>query len=428
MKTITPTLIAALAIAAPSFAADLIVEESGVSPLYGTITDAVAAASPGDRIFVKNKSGNVPYTENVTIDKPIELLPYANNGQFIVFGTYTITPNGANFSATHNSVRIIGMLNQSGSINASANNSTGNDIEVSVLSSQLNSGSISITGTSYISRVAGNWLLSGSITTRQATISGNLVNGQITVNDPGVTSTETMYVIGNRITTNTGSVVSNGAIVWTNNDHYLHIANNHIRSDQTTGLIRVTSIKAGSEDNMIVNNSCETSSSASNLGIDISAAVPSGCRLKIENNAFHDGFTGNDTGSSEYAVEFSGGVTAGALVELSYNAHEGWELGFTSASTSTVAQTGNTAAASTFDVNDLTGVSTSVEAVNRGNPGGEYYDHDLTRNDIGVAGGSFNSNNFWPILTGGARVFIVKTPRLAVPSGTIDAEAEGHDR
>ena len=428
MKTIVPSFLAAFAFALSSFGADLIVEESGISPLYGTIQDAVTAASPGDRVFVKNKSGSVPYTESVTIDKPIEILPYANNGQFIVFGNYTISPNATNFSAVNNSVRIIGMLNTSGSINASANNSTGNAIEVSVLSSQMNSGSINVTGTGYVSRVSGNWLQSGSITTREATISGNLVNGDISVNDAtSVLASDTIYVIGNRVTTNTGALTNDG-ITWANDDHYCHIANNHVRSDTGNGLIRITALRTGSEDNVVLNNSCETGSSLDNSGIAIIPNVPAGCRLKIENNALHDGFTGNDTGATEHAIDFSGGVTAGAVVEVNYNVHEGWEIAFTNVSTSLASQTGNVLAPATFDVNDVSGQCTVAEAINAGNPGGEYTDHDLSRNDVGVAGGSFNYNNFWPILTGGARVFIVKTPRLAIPSSTIDAEGEGFDR
>ena len=48
-----------------AFGADWVVEENGISPNFATIQDAVTAASPGDRIFVVNKSGSIPYMENV---------------------------------------------------------------------------------------------------------------------------------------------------------------------------------------------------------------------------------------------------------------------------------------------------------------------------------------------------------------------------
>lgn len=411
-------------------AADLIVEENGVLPNYGTIQAAVTAAGAGDRIFVKNKSGSVPYQENVTIDKPISILAFDANGSFLVFGSFTISPNGANFSPTFNTLNIIGMRNTSGSINATSNNSTGQTIYLNMMSNQLNSGSINLSGTNYISQVAGNWLLSGSITVREATVSGNLVNGNITMNDPGVTSQDTLYVVGNRITTNTGGV-TNGRIIWSNNDHYFHIANNFVRSDLANstsyGLIDIDQIKTGSGTNMISNNSCESTNSNYQIGIMINATLPVGCRLKIENNALHDGYTGNDYSSVERAVYFHT-VNSGSLVEVNYNVHEGWEYGFSNGNGTIISFVGNTQAPTSFDVSNTSGECTVAECINAGHPSTDYTDHDLSRNNRGVAGGSFNFNNFWPILTGGARVYLVKTPRTVVQASTINAAASGHDR
>lgn len=408
-------------------AADLIVEENGVLPNYATIQDAVAAASSNDRIFIKNKSGNIPYQENVTIDKPIELLPFDADGEFLVFGNYTLFANGANFTAAGQSIRIIGMNNSSGGITAAANNSTGNPIRIDVLGSQFSSGSINISGVGFISHVAGNWLLSGSITTRDATIAGNLVNGNITVNDPaGTFIDDTIYIVGNRLATNTGGVIS-GQISWNNNDQYFHIANNHVRSNTSTGLIRFTQILAGPGDNVIVNNSLETTSSNTQIGINGSLTVPTGARLKIENNAMHEGFDGDDVGNTERAITITA-IGSGALLEANYNIHQGWEFGLANFAPTQAVMIGNVTAGGSFDVDDITGVSSSAEVLNGGHPGSDYTDHDLTRNDAGVAGGSYRYTNFWPILTGGARVYLVKTPRTVVQSSTINAEADAHDR
>ena len=410
-----------------AFGADWVVEENGVSPNFATIQDAVTAASPGDRIFVVNKSGSIPYLENVTIDKAIEILPYTANGNFLVFGNYTISPNGSGFSSTFDSVRIIGMLNQSGSIVAAANNSTGNGIEIDVVSCQLNAGSIIVSGTQFYSRVSGNWLQSGSITVRESMVTGNLVNGSITVNDAAgsmIGSDETLYVVGNRLTSSTGASVS-GTIQWSNDDHYFHIANNLVRSSLggTSGAIRFTSIRNGVENNQLVNNSIETDGAA-DYGITSGAALASGTRLKIANNALHD-LSGSST---EYALFFNPAPSPGALVEINYNVEEGFANGITNVSGAQAVIVGNQTAASTFDIDNVTGVSPSAEAINGGHPGNAYTDHDLSRNDCGVAGGSFNYTNFWPILTGGARVMLVKTPRVALPSSAINAEADAHDR
>ncbi|MCP4123137.1 MAG: hypothetical protein GY751_15395, partial [Bacteroidetes bacterium] len=52
----------------------------------------------------------------------------------------------------------------------------------------------------------------------------------------------------------------------------------------------------------------------------------------------------------------------------------------------------------------------------------------LTRNNCGTTGGSFHYDNFFPILTGGARVYLVKVPRTVIQGATINAEADGYDR
>jgi len=425
LKTIF-MLLSAMLITSTTFSADLIVEENGILPNFSSIQSAVIAASAGDRIYVKNKSGGIPYQENVTIDKPLSLLPWDANGQYLVFGSYTISPNGANFTHHGAHVTIVGMINTSGSINATSNNSTGLRLHMNVMGCQLNSGSLNISGTGWVSNIAGNWLLSGSITTRESSISGNLVNGSITINDAagyGVDSGP-LYIVGNRITTNTGGVTS-GRIMWSNNDHLFHMANNHVRSNSTTGLIRISSVLAGSP-NLIENNTLESTSSSNNPAIEIATSISPGVFLKIVNNAGHDTYDSNDTGT-EYFLEANGNIQSGSSVEISYNVYDGYES-FSDVSSAYSVIVGNTHAPTTYDPDDVSGVCSAPECINSGHPGTDYTDHDLSRNDRGVSGGSFNYNNFWPILTGGARVYMVKTPRTVVQSATIDAEADGYDR
>jgi len=62
-------VVAVTGLAFQAMAADLIVEENGDLPNYGTIKDAVNAASDGVRIFIKNKAGGIAYQKNVIIAK-----------------------------------------------------------------------------------------------------------------------------------------------------------------------------------------------------------------------------------------------------------------------------------------------------------------------------------------------------------------------
>ena len=385
-------------------AADLIVEENGVLPNYGTIQDAVNAASDGDRIFVKNKSGNVPYQENVTINVSVELLPFDANGQYIVWGEYTINP------VIDREVTIIGMYNQDGSITCNANSPTGNPTRINIFGCELLVGSINLSGTNIVSHVSGNKITGGSITTRFSTVTGNQVtSGSISINPASsFTSEDTLYVVGNR--------VSSGRIQWGNGHHYFHIANNLVVGT-TIYQIYCTQVKGGTGVNMIVNNSTY-GQGGNNRGIYCTTA-PANCNLQIHNNALRQ----TTTSGTNYPIYVSG-ISASALVSYTFNTYQGWDAALVC---SPCASAGNQVATLNLDL--TTGECSSVPAcVDAGNPSTDYTDHDLTRNDVGTKGGSFNYNNFWPILTGSARVYLVRTPRTVVQTSTIRADADGYDR
>ena len=389
-------------------AADLIVEENGVLPNYPTIQNAVNAASDGDRIFVKNKAGAVPYMENVTIGKSVELLPFDPDGEFLVMGSYTLQP------AVGRTISIIGMNNQVGSITMAANSPVGSPSLVNVLGCRLQSGSISITGTNIRSHLAGNQLNSGSITTRWAIITGNqLLWGSITVNSAASLSAEdTLYIVGNRI-------IANGRINWANGYHYFHIANNMILSYSALYPVYVTSIKAGSGISSIVNNTGYTTSGNSR-GIWINTTVPSGATLEIHNNALEQ----TTASGTNYPI-YVNAIAGGGFVGYFYNKIRGWNAGYVCAG---CASAGN-ATDNALSISINTGECTTVPGcVDGGNPSTDFKDLDLTTNDVGTKGGSFNFNNFYPLFTGGARVYLVKTPRTVLQTSTIRAEAESYDR
>lgn len=412
-------LVAAMTLAHSGYAADLIVEENGVLPNYATIQSAVTAANPGDRIFVKNKAGNVPYQENVTITKSLSILSYDPDGVYYVFGNYTLNP------IANGEINIIGMYNQSGSVSAFAASTLTTPTRVNFHNNTLVSGSFSTNQLGWVAHVAGNHLMAGSITTRTATITGNQVEGSITVADVGGSVTgyaeDTLYIVGNRLASAAGAY--GGSINWSNDDDYFMICNNWVRV-QSHG-INLSAFKAGSGVNRLDNNSIEVNASGSIYGVTFST-IPANATVSVNNNSVLD----ENTSSSwvQYAFNF-GTVTAGSFVSLNYNVHRNfYSGGLTNASPTTVSQTGNAAGGTTFDNNNVTGVCASAECVNLGNPSTDHTDHDLSRNDVGVAGGSYNFANFWPNQTGGARVYLVKTPRTVVQSSTINAKADSYDR
>ena len=401
----TVALVTAFAMAFSLKAADLIVEENGVLPNYGTIQDAMNAASDGDRVFVKNKAGNVPYQENVTINVSVELLPFDANGTYYVQGSYTLQP------VLGRIITIIGMNNQNGSITMAANSPAGTPSQVNIFNCYLASGSISISGTNIISQISGNQLVSGSITTRYATVTGNLLNaGSIIMNSASsLTSQDTLYIVGNRI-------LNNGRVTYSNPQHYFHIANNAITSGNQVYPIYVTAMKAGSGKNMIVNNSLRALNSSSR-GMYVTT-VPTGATLEVQNNALQ----GSTSGTS-YRW-YINSIQSGAFVGLYFNKYTGFD---NNSVCTGCALTGN--ASASLSINSTTGECSSVPAcVDGGNPSTDFTDLDLTTNDVGTKGGSFNFNNFFPIFTGSSRVYLVRTPRTVLQTSTIRAEADAYDR
>src|SRR5689334_3359014 len=109
--------LAALTSALSASATDRIVEEFGISPTYPNITSAVTAAVDGDRIVIKNRAGNIPWIEDITVDKNLQFLSFTNDDFFYVQGTYTIN------AATGRKVTIIGMRNTAGGIIGSGSGS-----------------------------------------------------------------------------------------------------------------------------------------------------------------------------------------------------------------------------------------------------------------------------------------------------------------
>lgn len=410
----------AMGIAMSAHAADLIVEENGVLPNFATIQAAVTAANAGDRIFVKNKAGNVPYVENVTVTKSISLLAYDPDGVYYVFGNYTLNP------IANGEINIIGMYNNSGSISAFAASTLGTPTRVNLMNCTLLSGSFSTNQLGWVAHVADNNFANGSITTRTATITGNQIVGGITVADVGGAVTgyteDTLYIVGNRLASTAGGY-SDGVITWTNDDDYFIVANNWVRNN-TTHAYNFNTFKAGAGVNRIENNSAEINTSGSVYGMSF-GTILAATTLMINNNSIFDENTTNSW--TQYAFNF-GTVTAGSFVSLNYNVHRNFLNGLTNASPATVSQTGNAAGGTTFDNNNTTGVCAAPECINLGSPSTDFTDLDLSRNDIGVAGGSYNQTNFWPQQTGGARVYLVKTPRTVVQSSTINAKADSYDR
>nr|MBP6643917.1 hypothetical protein [Flavobacteriales bacterium] len=148
-----------------TFATDRIVEEFGQAPAYANITSAVAAAVDGDRIIVKNRAGNIPWIENITVNASLQFLSFANDDFFYVQGGYTIT------GAAGRQVTIIGMRNTSGSM-AFVSGGGVRGTKVRLVDSYFVNGSVSMNNNNFDVDVIGSTFLNGSVSINYGNVVG----------------------------------------------------------------------------------------------------------------------------------------------------------------------------------------------------------------------------------------------------------------
>jgi hypothetical protein len=397
-----------------AISADLIVEEFGTAPTYASITAAVAASVDGDRIIIKNRAGDIPWIENITISKSLTFLSYTNNVQFVVQGTYTIN------AADGRQVNIVGMKNTSGGIQAGTTSGTARGTKIAIMDSWLVAGSISLNNTVFDCQIVGNQMDAGSLTM----VWGNIIGNQIantTTSSINITSalttapTDTCYIVGNRIL----DASFTGILLDARHQVY-HCKNNFVKCYNP---IQISKGNAQAIPNLVYNNTCvNTSCGAGYLGNIYILNLVSGSVWEIMNNVMD--YTSTSCGQT-YAINLGSGL-GGATINGYYNHVDaaftlpidpiGWTF------------LGNNTTNSTIATNANTGVITSGSPLNGGNPAAPYYDLDLTIGDAGAYGGSYTQNNFFPLFTGAARVYFVKFPFNVRQGNTLATKAFGFDR
>lgn len=403
-------LIALLAI--PAFAADRIVEEFGVSPTYPNINAAVTAAVDGDRIIIKNRAGDIPWIETVSITKSLQFLSYVDNGFFIVQGNWTVT------AANGREVTIIGMRNTAGNITGTGTSNI-RETKVRVMDSHLVAGYIQFNSDAFDAQVVGNRLESGYIRINFGNVVGNDVTSASGAEAVRVTPTsttfanDTCHIVGNKLQ---GPLSYEGIYVNTR-AQVVHIRNNWIRHGWMG--IEIQGGNSQGVANLIWNNSiqCYTGSSTT-YGISI-ANTTSGSIWEVMNNVVGTTWTigttrgiNNDSGNSGQINVYYNHVHSTMSVPI--------DVGFTFIGNNTTNQPVTFNADGTF--------LNAPAAINGGNPAAPFYDLDLSAGDAGAYGGSYTLTNFFPLHTGAARVYMTGHPFNVRQGSTLRVKANSFDR
>lgn len=396
-----------------AFAVDRIVEEFGTPPTYASITAAVTAAVDGDRIIVKNRAGDIPWIENITINKNLTFLSYTNNAQFVVQGNYTIN------AADGREVIIVGMRNTSGSVIAGTTVGAARGTKVSVMDSWFVAGNIALTNTVFDVQVVGNQLDNGYIHIHWGNVIGNSVsNGSLTsisISSSLTTApTDTCYIIGNKIL---GSGFT-GLLVDARHQVY-HIKNNFVKAYNP---IQVSKGNAVGIPNLVYNNTTyATSCGVAFVGNIYVSSVISGSVWEIMNNVIE---TVSGSCTQNHGINLN--ATTGSQINGYYNhVDDAFSSAFDPSGWTFL---GNNTTDVNIVINTNTGELTSGSPINGGNPAAPFYDLDLSIGDAGAYGGSYTHNNFFPLFTGAARVYFVSYPFNVRQGSTLATKAFGFDR
>lgn len=394
-------------------AVDRIVEEFGVAPAYSSISAAVAAAEDGDRIIIKNRAGDIPWIEDITVNKSLEFHSYADNGFFVVQGAYVLQ------KAANRVIKIVGMQNTSGSITRTGSNIANSSMEVYIMDSHFINGHISMSDHGIIAHIVGNTFDSGYVHIAHGNVIGNDIdaagtnNIAVNLNSSVSFMEDTALVVGNII--NTQASTSYYGIQTLSTAQAVHIRNNFITANSTIGIYaRQGNISA--VQNIVWNNTVKCVGTSSR-GINI-FDTNTGSIWEIMNNVIV-----RQSGSNVYAI-YNGGSNDGQ-VNVYWN-HIG--SGFTVNVSNGFTFSGNNTTGEVLTINEDGTFDEAPSAIDGGNPAPVFYDLDLSPGDPGAYGGSFTLNNFHPLHTGAARVYHVNFPFNVRVGSTLNVKAYSYDR
>lgn len=410
---------------APAFAAsatDLLV---GPSRTYATISDAVAAASDGDRILVKPKTAL--YTETVTITKSLTILSSDEGVYFKCGGTWTFAPATAGKSLT-----IVGLHLTGGDIQASAAAPAGTRSAIRVLGSVLNGSRISFPYSNFDVTAAADSII-GEVNIQFGKVMGNYIDAYnyteaIDVTPDGTATTDSIWVVGNRIRQAGNNYAT---ISFNTNRQYIFCANNYLQVGTSPtfalGITMTSPLGTGTGKNVIVNNTVFNYSSSGYGNYSNRYAIyltnPTDNVLVLNNLLL-----GTQPTYGGNAIVQSGGS---ALFALSYNYMRSSYYIYATAASNGV---GNNINSSTL-INTSSGLPLAGDAINGGAPDDEFIDTDLTPNDVGCYGGSYSLANFrhptayaGNLNNIGGRTYFFAAPRVLMQGQPVKVRAAGFDR
>jgi len=372
-------------------AIDIHVNNSGQANSYSSVSAALSASNNGDRIFI---SPYQIYVEDLIIDKSLTISSAVIGNDFEIGGKVTVN------AFPNMDLRIVGGV-FSDSLVANTGTATLNNMaDIYLVESFFNR---EIIFNDYVKSHL-LFLIGGSsnIFIKHGEIIGcNISNRTINISDgPIYNIGDTIKIIGNRIK----------AISYDNDDNYFNFYNNIISNG--TGnynccnrAINIAKfIYNQNFENLIINNEIKACSS---FGSSSWYCSTSGIVTIVSQNADNIILKNNIIRPASFSNNFNGlefdDQNQFSKPKSFFNFYNG-----------------------SFDAELVIGNQYGLPNSDEGDPSIEYYDLDLTRNDIGPYGGPYSLENFFPTdsANGRARIYNLNIPS-EIWSGNISVQSKG---
>jgi hypothetical protein len=391
-------LIALLCTAATGRAATLLVKEYGVNNTYATIQAAINASVNNDTILVYTKPSGQLWLENITIDKNLWIANPIDSVRFTLQGTVTITPKAGM------KLMMVGynLVNGSGFvINTTGATATATNRASILISDAIVSGAIDF-GVDWLDINIVSSIITGQTTFRHGIMAGNTCSGGIYVTQEtsvgGGNNQDSIIIIGNKGTW--CSVDTRGGMLISNNYFTANIGNNQWNNPGANILSIYNHSTANNVITTISNNTIINTHTSNQIAMALVVRYYSNTRI------YNNIFASTACCGAAYAIHDAGGSTGTPFI--SHNIFQATNINANNINFNNELNYNNTGYGSIDGFGRASAGNTLC--INKGLYPGQYYDIDLTRNDIGTYGGPFSIDNYITSSTGKGRVFWIDVP------------------
>ena len=447
MKKLLLSLAIAFSAITSGFAADLYVNNSGQSGTYTSINLALAAASSGDRIFVSPLNF---YAEDLTITKSITIASTNSDSKIALSGNIALQP------IPNMNVTLIGIECISLGLSSVASSSTiQNPATINILSCSIAS-NVTFINSSGLRTYIHDSKITGNLYLKHLELTKSVITGKLLIDtEANQSATDSVKLIASYI----------GTFDYCTKDFYLFMANcyvysasylRQIPSSQLSGQNTITNTifkstvyvvyyPVGTLDwsGLTISNSRCFLDDYYAYKTAYSGSVYSDLAGRILGNS--SSFYGSGYSGSGYPYQWTNSGTVNASKspnvlysytnnsntfapaenltgitwqDLSGNYHYNSTYAMAYSSWPEPSSINDPSWITPFDIPDV---------VDAGSPSSNYTDLDLTRNDIGILGGSHSWLNYWyndSTTTGKAVIRLVDLPSEIWPGQTINLKAE----